>query len=163
VTTPDTSAVRAWAKDNGYEVADRGRLPAEITDAYLAAHDGNRKKAATAPAKKAAPATKAAPAKKAAPARRPGTTAVKDVLKEAPVDAPAAVIEREVVPAAPAPKPAAPATKGSPKPSPVSDDRRLVALGEEIAALAKRVEALEKSSGGSKTGAKGSARFLRRS
>jgi hypothetical protein len=34
----DTAKIRAWAKDNGYEVNDRGRVPATIRDAYDKAH-----------------------------------------------------------------------------------------------------------------------------
>lgn len=34
----DTKAVRDWARDNGYEVSDRGRLPADIVEAFAAAH-----------------------------------------------------------------------------------------------------------------------------
>ncbi len=34
----DSAKVRAWAKDNGYEVSERGRISAEIRDAYTAAH-----------------------------------------------------------------------------------------------------------------------------
>jgi hypothetical protein len=34
----DTSAVRAWAKEQGLEVNDRGRLPAPIVEAYEKAH-----------------------------------------------------------------------------------------------------------------------------
>ena len=34
----DYSAIRAWAKDNGYQVSERGRVPASIVDAYEAAH-----------------------------------------------------------------------------------------------------------------------------
>jgi hypothetical protein len=34
----DLAAVRAWAKDNGHKVSDRGRVPATILDAYDAAH-----------------------------------------------------------------------------------------------------------------------------
>jgi hypothetical protein len=34
----DTASVRAWARDNGYAVNDRGRVAAEILDAYQAAH-----------------------------------------------------------------------------------------------------------------------------
>jgi len=34
---PTPSVVRAWAKENGHDVPDRGRIPAEITEAYLAA------------------------------------------------------------------------------------------------------------------------------
>jgi hypothetical protein len=30
----DTAKIRAWAKDNGYSVNDRGRVPAEIREAY---------------------------------------------------------------------------------------------------------------------------------
>ncbi|MEU9272887.1 Lsr2 family protein [Streptomyces sp. NPDC048251] len=30
----DTALIRAWAKENGYDVNDRGRVPAEIKEAY---------------------------------------------------------------------------------------------------------------------------------
>ncbi|MER8119087.1 Lsr2 family protein [Streptomyces sp. NPDC094031] len=30
----DTAAIRAWAKENGVEVNDRGRVPASVRDAY---------------------------------------------------------------------------------------------------------------------------------
>lgn len=30
----DASAIRAWARENGYEVSDRGRVSAEIREAY---------------------------------------------------------------------------------------------------------------------------------
>ncbi|MCX4564497.1 Lsr2 family protein [Streptomyces phaeochromogenes] len=33
----DTAQIRAWAKENGYEVNDRGRVPAEIKEAYAKA------------------------------------------------------------------------------------------------------------------------------
>lgn len=33
-TDSDTAQIRAWAKENGYEVNDRGRVPAEIKEAY---------------------------------------------------------------------------------------------------------------------------------
>ncbi|MCX2970731.1 Lsr2 family protein [Streptomyces sp. TRM70308] len=32
--TQDTAKIRAWAKENGYSVNDRGRVPAEIREAY---------------------------------------------------------------------------------------------------------------------------------
>ncbi len=32
------AAIRDWARKNGYEVADRGRISAEITEAFEAAH-----------------------------------------------------------------------------------------------------------------------------
>ena len=33
----DYSAVRAWAKSNGYQVSERGRVPASVLEAYDAA------------------------------------------------------------------------------------------------------------------------------
>lgn len=150
VTTPDTSAVRAWARSNGYDVADRGRLPADLTDAYLAAQGkGSGKgsgKASTATAKPAK-AAKKAPARKAAPARKPAAA------RKAPATAPAAAPVVEAV---------TPAPTTAPKPKPVSDDRRLVALGEQLTALTARVAELEKSAG-SKPSGNGVAKRFRRS
>ncbi|MBN9170819.1 MAG: Lsr2 family protein, partial [Microbacterium sp.] len=34
----DYSAVRAWAKENGYTLSDRGRVPAAVLEACEAAH-----------------------------------------------------------------------------------------------------------------------------
>ncbi|MFF3699178.1 Lsr2 family protein [Streptomyces sp. NPDC002221] len=34
----DTAAIRAWAKEKGYDINDRGRVPAEIREAYNKAH-----------------------------------------------------------------------------------------------------------------------------
>ncbi|MFD7026430.1 histone-like nucleoid-structuring protein Lsr2 [Streptomyces sp. NPDC059917] len=34
----DSSTVRAWARANGYDVPDRGRIPVQILDAWEAAH-----------------------------------------------------------------------------------------------------------------------------
>ena len=34
----DLADVRAWARANGYEISDRGRIPASVTEAYQAAH-----------------------------------------------------------------------------------------------------------------------------
>lgn len=34
----DASAVRTWAREQGYEVSDRGRVPKEIRDAFDQAH-----------------------------------------------------------------------------------------------------------------------------
>lgn len=36
--TGSTSDIRAWARENGYEVSERGRISAEIREAYEAAH-----------------------------------------------------------------------------------------------------------------------------
>lgn len=34
----DLTAVRAWARENGYQVSDRGRVSGEVLAAYEAAH-----------------------------------------------------------------------------------------------------------------------------
>lgn len=34
----DTKAVREWARANGYEVSERGRVPASVIEAYQAAN-----------------------------------------------------------------------------------------------------------------------------
>lgn len=34
---PETAAIREWAKENGYNVSDRGRIHQDIQDAYYAA------------------------------------------------------------------------------------------------------------------------------
>jgi Lsr2 len=36
-STVDTVAVRAWARENGHDIKDRGRVPAEIVAKYQAA------------------------------------------------------------------------------------------------------------------------------
>ncbi|MCS7477364.1 Lsr2 family protein [Umezawaea endophytica] len=36
--TSDPTEIRAWARENGMQVADRGRIPGDVTDAYEAAH-----------------------------------------------------------------------------------------------------------------------------
>ncbi|MBP2412873.1 hypothetical protein JOF48_001672 [Arthrobacter stackebrandtii] len=37
----DVAQIRAWARDNGYTVHERGRIQAEIREAYYAAQGGN--------------------------------------------------------------------------------------------------------------------------
>lgn len=34
----NTTLVRKWANENGFSVSDRGRIPADVQDAYDAAH-----------------------------------------------------------------------------------------------------------------------------
>jgi hypothetical protein len=33
-----TRAIRQWASDEGYEISERGRIPADVEEAYNAAH-----------------------------------------------------------------------------------------------------------------------------
>jgi hypothetical protein len=35
---PSPKEIREWARANGYEVPDRGRIPADVREAYDAAH-----------------------------------------------------------------------------------------------------------------------------
>ncbi|HET7386063.1 MAG TPA: Lsr2 family protein [Nocardioidaceae bacterium] len=35
---PTAAEIRAWARDNGHDVPDRGRVPAAVREAYLSAH-----------------------------------------------------------------------------------------------------------------------------
>jgi hypothetical protein len=39
-----TKAIRDWARQNGYELSDRGRIPANVIEAFEAAHTGKKKK-----------------------------------------------------------------------------------------------------------------------
>lgn len=84
VTTPDTAAVRAWAKDNGMTVSDRGRLPADLHAAYLAANGGSAK---PGPARAAKPA---AGRKKTSTSSAPDKPAGKTVAVDEPSDVAAA-------------------------------------------------------------------------
>ncbi|MBB1032669.1 Lsr2 family protein [Dietzia sp. SLG310A2-38A2] len=34
----DTKAIREWARENGFDVSDRGRIPADVMEAYAAAN-----------------------------------------------------------------------------------------------------------------------------
>jgi len=37
-SSSDTTAIRAWAKENGFKVSERGRISGEVQEAYAAAH-----------------------------------------------------------------------------------------------------------------------------
>lgn len=54
------SEVRAWAKTNGFDIGDRGRLPAEVWDAWTAAAKPPKRRADSRPQAESA----AAPAPK---------------------------------------------------------------------------------------------------
>lgn len=34
----DVGAIRSWARENGHEISDRGRIPSEVRSAYEASH-----------------------------------------------------------------------------------------------------------------------------
>lgn len=37
-TSPDVAKVRQWARENGHTISDRGRVSAEVRQAYVASH-----------------------------------------------------------------------------------------------------------------------------
>ena len=37
-TSGDAAKIRQWARENGYEVSERGRIPAEVREAYAKAN-----------------------------------------------------------------------------------------------------------------------------
>ncbi|RSM64803.1 Lsr2 family protein [Kibdelosporangium aridum] len=39
-----TRAIREWARQNGYELSDRGRIPSTVIEAFEAAHVGSKSK-----------------------------------------------------------------------------------------------------------------------
>lgn len=41
---PHPSDIRAWAKENGHNVPDRGRVPAMVREAYIAAQGSGKEK-----------------------------------------------------------------------------------------------------------------------
>ncbi|HEY7814311.1 MAG TPA: Lsr2 family protein [Nakamurella sp.] len=38
VSTEQTQAIRHWARENGFQVSERGRIPANVREAFEAAH-----------------------------------------------------------------------------------------------------------------------------
>ncbi len=93
--------VRAWAREQGLPVGDRGRLPAKLVEQYDAAHPRGTAKAAKAKAKATAPSTAARPAKKPAAA----SDAVRPAARQRP--APAAPVQKPVEAVAPSAAPIA--------------------------------------------------------
>lgn len=88
----DGPAIREWARENGHQLAERGRIPSHIVDEFRAATRGGRKaeQPVTATVTKArtrkAPATKVvtkAPAKTAAASRTAAKTTATTAAKPA--------------------------------------------------------------------------------
>jgi hypothetical protein len=71
-TREHNRAVRAWARENGWTLSERGRIPSEVVEAHRRAQDGGAASTATpAPAAEAVPeATPEAETRAEAPARR---------------------------------------------------------------------------------------------
>ena len=118
-SNPAPSAVRAWAREQGYAVADRGRLSDELVTAYVAAHE----------APPAPRGTRTRTRTSAASPRRPRAKAT-------------AVAEEEELPAEEAPpadaEPAAAEQTDAEQPA-----AEQPAAADHAAALGERVSALE--------------------
>lgn len=159
MTTPDTADVRRWAIANGITVATRGRLPAEIHMAYLAAQGGGAPAAgksgptAKAPSKVAAPVRTPGAEKSMAPAgsAKPRTSTGKPPIstsKPAATPMPAQTTASNAQPTQ-----SQPTSRTGPvqRPEPTEThattetDPHITALQQQVDALVERVSALEKS------------------
>ena len=156
--------MRAWARAQGIAVAERGRVPAEVHEAYHASTAGKpavHKAAAEAPARKAsanARATKAparkTPARKAPVSRTPAsrtpasrTPASRAPATASPVPARKAPAASTGMSSAAGPEVSMIVTAPSAAPAalvPPVDDGRLERLQEQVLALTARVAELEK-------------------
>jgi hypothetical protein len=65
-----TQRVRAWARENGFSISDRGRVPSEVIDAFAAAEREEAEAPAPKRAVRAKVAAAATPAKRRKPASR---------------------------------------------------------------------------------------------
>lgn len=148
MTTPDTADVRRWAIANGITVATRGRLPAEIHMAYLAAQEGG------APAAGKSGPTAKAPNKMATPAKTPG--AEKSMAPAGSAKPRTSTGKPPISTSKPAATPMPAQTTASnawpeQRPEPTEahatteTDPHITALQQQVTALVERVSALEKS------------------
>ena len=101
----DVSAIREWAKEQGLPVSARGRIPANILDAYNSSNGAAPVEAAprasrvkTAAAAKSAP-TATAPAKRGRPAGKPAASRTAPKTTTAKASAPKSAAAAKSVPA----------------------------------------------------------------
>ncbi|HUL99769.1 MAG TPA: hypothetical protein VLU24_10250 [Mycobacterium sp.] len=73
----DATDIRAWARDKGLDIADHGRIPADVKAAYSAEHAGEPAFAVGAPA----PATEGETAPKTAGETKPKTSRAARVVR----------------------------------------------------------------------------------
>ncbi len=65
--SPTNAQIRAWARENGLTVSERGRIPARVVEAYAAAHGAVEEPAVEEPAVEEPAATTPAPAPEPTP------------------------------------------------------------------------------------------------
>ena len=116
MTTPGTAEVRAWARAQGIAVAERGRVPAEVHEAYHASTSG-KPAAAPGAARSTATASAGKPAVRKAAAEAP---ARKASAKARATKAPARKAPARKAPARKAPASKAPASKAPVSKAPVT-------------------------------------------
>jgi len=110
----DTHAVRAWAAENGYVVADRGRIPTAVVEAYLTAQAGSAPSPSTTPTKKTTAKKAAAPAKKTVGKKAAVKKAAPAKKSAAKKTAPSKTVAKKAAPA----KKSVPAKKSASKAAP---------------------------------------------
>jgi len=144
-TAPTSSDVRQWARSQGLEVGERGRLSPDLLAAYSKAHGGASVKPAAkkAPAKKRAAAKKAPAKKKAAVRKAPAKKAAqRSAPQESRFAAPPAT--RSVNPPAESSRPSLRREEPVSAPPVVAiDGARVTALEDQLTKLSARVERLE--------------------
>lgn len=165
MTTPDTADVRRWAIANGISVATRGRLPAEIHLAYLAAQGGGAKPIAAKPSPAKVPAVQkpsapVGPSRSAAGTSRPDGTATiaqstasntwptqsRPTSRSEPVSRPQPS-ERARLSSRPESMTRAQPSDRTDRETPAAPetDPQVTALQQQVTALVERVSTLEKS------------------
>ena len=173
MTTPDTADVRRWAIANGITVATRGRLPAEIHMAYLAAQAGGAPAAGKSGPTAKAPSKVATKTPRAEKSMAPAGSAKRTSTGKPPISTskpattpmPAQTTASSAWPTqsqptsrtepVQRPEPTGRAAAAS-RPEPMDrterethatteTDPHITALQQQVAALVERVSALEKS------------------
>jgi hypothetical protein len=144
MTTPTTAEIRAWARGQGMDVGDRGRLSPQIRAASHAAHGGTGTGKPVAPTKVAAAST-----------RRTSATTARSAADAGPAAKKAAAGRRAAARSAPpAQRPEQPADQSAARdaqPDPVvaqgvlNDDPRVDDLERKLSELARRVAQLERA------------------
>ncbi|MFC4945917.1 histone-like nucleoid-structuring protein Lsr2 [Pseudonocardia sp. GCM10023141] len=110
-STVNSAAVRQWARENGHDLAERGRIPAAVMTAYANRGTAGAPVAKVAVAPKAAPAEKADAPNAAPKAAAAKVTAPKAAPKSASAKAPASKSPATKTPATKTAAAKAPATK----------------------------------------------------
>jgi hypothetical protein len=141
----DGPAIREWAREQGHELAERGRIPSHIVDAFHAANRGGRAK----PAVKAAKAPAKAPMKAAAASKTAAVTKVAATAGRAAKGGRPATTKATKAPATKATQARATAAKSTAKPAAKATSKTTAA--RTTAAKAAPAKATAAKAGAAKT------------